>query len=1022
MVNEIRNGEQNLVTVNYTSLLEAIITELQNKTTENPFQVVGEGKRLIIKLNPIAQLISDSAAIDDPIGNKSKQAKIATVNFSSGSKQHFTQQVQKLKDCLQHHLEVAISQEKTSSSIDEWVNSFATELHQFKGQIEGKKLSFQYPFTKIEKTLQKSELSLEPQSTQQRYPKGSDSLQSRLKFHQLKITIENARQFREQLQRSLENYIELRFAEEEQDDLKEILADLFEYEQSDFDRLEKLMDQEALARIQKEAKIIYLEYLKEQIGEDKDITYLEDLIRRLRLLEDYINDEDKEDGHYDVNYQGISANYRELFSRADAFDILPIITNIEGCLGETEDENNRKQQFIFGLKLKLNGPVQTEGGMNALNYYLELLDSTSPKHQAGLENNSSKKFFVEKVLKIALLYYFVFAVEKTPHPHADPKAELTYNPIPKFEEKVLPILQGDDESQKQKVLGGIKQGLERYQADQKVQKLKELLIKFLQRKQDLPARDYPRHLNVKQGILERDYQTINQNNSFFHCLQNNPKLALKYISITSPNPGNDSLSSLAVNIHISEVTYFSTGKSEELKMKYSLGRVPTIPILLTPEDDRCRRMYGQRLKEDNPIVFSYDHKGLQNAILKNESSAKRFLYKVTFALLVYVTLKMLLDLSGKQFFLPIMRLHIGTDQDPYPEEKFLKSVFLMVSHLLNEEHRCHSQGFRVREIQSYKIRNGLNSLYSILPKKFILANPPSDYELDKLAIIVVSSRETDRARDNKINDKISNLMGEAIAIQRQPDDNSIRIYTHKTFSDSYGSEQIFSSPSVVIDRVNELYDQGFRHFLYIAKSPYSSTLHLTQTEEDAELFFMSKAVIRSLKGDKADIKIYPIFFNKYYAINLGKDQGNTSLYLQGSSELSSLAEDSSKKTVVFLNLFNGIKVGSERYYNGVISYATLLNIYENILDEEDIRNGLINDTPLKHEILEFLTLFHFSRYAKESKDEFQLKLDPYENIIGDNSVGALSMFNHIAGNVEFNSLAFLTEVKKSLNIPPESNL
>jgi hypothetical protein len=336
----------------------------------------------------------------------------------------------------------------------------------------------------------------------------------------------------------------------------------------------------------------------------------------------------------------------------------------------------------------------------------------------------------------------------------------------------------------------------------------------------------------------------------------------------------------------------------------------------------------------------------------------------------------------------------------------------VVSHLLNEEHRCQTQGFRVKTLDKNRIRNGLNSLYSILPKKFTFTNPRPDSQLDKLAIIVVSSRESDRAKNKSIKYKICNLVGELIALQRQKD-HSIRLYSNGTFSDNYGSEQIYNSPSVLIDEVHQLYHQGFRHFLYIAKSPYSRTLNLTRTEEDEELFFMSKAVIRSLKGDKTDLKIYPIFFDKYYAVSLKNNPPNSSLYIQETSELSSLAEDPTKKTVVFLNLFNGIKVGKERYYNGVISYATLLNIYENILDDEDIRNGLIEETPLKNEILEFLTLFHYSRYAKQ---DVNLKLDPYENIIGDDSIGALSMFNQITEKVQFNSLAFLTEVKKALNV------
>jgi hypothetical protein len=158
-----------------------------------------------------------------------------------------------------------------------------------------------------------------------------------------------------------------------------------------------------------------------------------------------------------------------------------------------------------------------------------------------------------------------------------------------------------------------------------------------------------------------------------------------------------------------------------------------------------------------------------------------------------------------------------------------------------------------------------------------------------------------------------------------------------------------------------------------------------------------------------------MFFDKYYAVRL-EDIAASSLYIQDTVELTKLLEDPSKKSVVFFNLFNGMKVGKEeeRYYRGVISYATLLNSYKGILDDEDIHKGLIFDGLLKDDILQYLTLFHFSRYQKADK-QIHIKLDPYDNLIGDKSVGKLSLLNHFKGKGEFNSLAFLTLVRKVLN-------
>jgi hypothetical protein len=96
-----------------------------------------------------------------------------------------------------------------------------------------------------------------------------------------------------------------------------------------------------------------------------------------------------------------------------------------------------------------------------------------------------------------------------------------------------------------------------------------------------------------------------------------------------------------------------------------------------------------------------------------------------------------------------------------------------------------------------------------------------------------------------------------------------------------------------------------------------------------------------------------------------------------------------------------------------------LNIYKDILDDRHIYQGLIDDTQLKNDILQYLTLFHFSRYEKEAGKNARIsfKLDPYENLIGDQSVGKLSLYKHMRGIADFNALAFLTKVKEVLNTP-----
>ena len=113
----------------------------------------------------------------------------------------------------------------------------------------------------------------------------------------------------------MRNFINLKFSSNQQEDLNYILEDLVEDRKSDFYRLKRLMDTEALGKLQREAKVKYLEFLLEQLDKHRDAIYLKDLIRRLKLIEEYISDNEKEDGHYEVNYAGISVNYKEIFLR-----------------------------------------------------------------------------------------------------------------------------------------------------------------------------------------------------------------------------------------------------------------------------------------------------------------------------------------------------------------------------------------------------------------------------------------------------------------------------------------------------------------------------------------------------------------------------------------------------------------------------------------------------------------------------------------------------------------------------------
>ena len=1003
-MNSLESGNNELVNVDYSDLLDKILQVLKSPQHQNLFKISPDKQRLLISINNVANQVI-SLPINSPLGASSNSAKTATVNFSPGFAAKFPQQIKEINDCLQHLLTSQV--EPHSLSIQQVVENLTTDLESFKGNSS--KLDFSYPFSDY-KNLQKQRLTVSEKSE-----KGKELL----RFHKLTISVQKTKEFSEQLRAGLEKYIKAEFSdrnETEREDLSYILDDLYQDKdksESDFYKLREIIDRQTLGKLKKQAQINYLEFLCENLNVDSSnnaqaAVYLQDTIRRLRLVDEYINDINKADGDYLVNYAGVDINYRDIFSRGEAFDSLPIIPKVEGYLGETKDEEKGEIQFIFGLKLKFDGKVQAYGGKNVFEYYLNLLNPDSKEHQEELNDDLKKKTFARKVLRIVFLYYLMFAYRPNPSTDANNQNwELEYNPIPGFDEKVIPILKGDDDEAKRKLFRGILKGFEKYNIYNKVKILKQSLSKLIQSKRNFPTREYPLHISVGKSILERDIQEITDSNTFFKpVLRGNPKQLLKYISIGEADTKTNTLCSLPAKITVSDIHYASSDEQQSFNMEYDINNIRALPILFLPlQDSKCQEVYNQDLKTRKLILFPYR--------LEDEQldSQQLFIYNFTFSLLSYMSLKVLLH-GHQPLFIPILRLHLHNKDEDAPIEKSIVSLSKSLSHLLNEEHRSNSQGVDIRSLK-YKLPNVFSSLYSVLPKKFNFNDASESPKIvDKLAIIIVSSRESDRSW--RSSQKISNVMGEILGFTYQ--NGAVKVKLIKTFSDNYQQQQVFTHPTVIIDEVAHLYQQGYRRFIYIAKAPYTSSLYMTQKEEDDGLFFMSKEVIRAFKSIHDNIKIYPMFFDKYYASKFPGTIGVDSLYIQDTVELANIVDDPSKKSVVFFNLFNGVTIGKgdDRNYNGVISYATFANIYQGILDNEDIYKGLIFNGDLKNEILNLLTLFHFSRYEK-AKD-ISLKLNPYENLIGDDSVGALSLFNHMRGRFLFNLLAFLTEVKKILNV------
>lgn len=1018
-------GMDNLSAVDYSDKIRGIIQTLRQSAKEPS---VGSTS-ISFDIDKIAHNVATTYASDTryPFENKQGTTYASTYFPDIAKKIAFSNQIKDLEKEVAQLIQGALQAKFQHRNIGTFAKSLLKPVADFS---HAPATGLKYPLTKA-LPLEKQKLHLRPQKTSQ---------EPWLKGHKLTIQVKDITRFDEQLIEGICAFITRQNTcdDEEIDDARDALEIMSQKANSSFTQLRKAVIKESLARIQREAKIYYFRYLYQGMRDwkadkkDQGMPLLRNLIVRLKSLDTYIR-QSKDDAYYQVTYQDNPFNFRDLFSRADAFETLPIIPEVVGSLGESTNKVQGSKTFVSGLKLKLNGQVQIHGGEGkpVYDYYLALLDPNSVAYQKREAEAKSKLRFYEKVLKVAMLYYFVFMEMDNP----------SFKPAERFEADILTVLRTGTNEEKSQALRKLQQDIGTAKTRKLLDTLKQLLIDFLDHTSIGPARqEETLVLSLKEQVLVKDVDNMITHNIFFQkdFENNGGRDILKYIAIENASTSTEAICKLPLTLTFEPMHYYGAeDEAEKFSMTYELADIQALPIFLAPIDNNSVDKYKTIFAQEKRIVFYYQHRPNVRS-----DSEQAFVYRFTYTLLAYLFVKVLAESiassNPRNIFFPIVCLHAlekaaDDANNKLDDEEFMHSLSKVLAHMLAEDYSANSQGFHLSTVQQvgagkYKLGSALYSLYSALPRTFQFNESPqanaasltaiAQRQLDKLAIVTVSSRKCD------VNAKTpeayqATIYGEVIGIERLPN-GYVRVGTLSTFSSNQASNEMYERPEAILEQVKACYAKGYRHFLYVARAPYSSTLHISDVGSEEELFFMNKTVIQAIRDANPESRVYPVFCDTYYVVNQRRRSRTAlqvdSLYIDDIGELSTLVNDPSKRSLVFFNLFNGANV-NKQVYNGVMSYSTLLNVYENdpTYDQYIWSNILGEKSPqsLKTDILDFITLLHFSRYEKPR--DLRFKLDPYKRVIGDMSVGKVAIFPNMKGNVHFNSLAFLTLVRVVLH-------
>ncbi len=349
-MSSIEINDSNLAPVNYEDLLKAIGQTLQHLAKSKESQdryLYARETYLSFDVDKVAEHVSLQFATSNKFPFDLRDGvNFATIHtLDLESKDAFSSQVKRfIVNVLRQQVEQKLGEVPVKKALANYAPSLLVRVAELSAQqAKGSSYSLRKEYT-----LEKKRLHVQPQK-----PDGAPWL----KAHKLTLTVQKIDGFAQQITEGIcELLVQKRCDEDDIEEVRGILEDEAKQKQSNLGQLQEILVKESVARIQRDAKVRYLRYLLAGIGEWKKrsiegnkqgpqiekekhaIQLLDILIDRLERLDAYIRQREKDTGYYQVTYQGQTFNYRDLFARADAFSALPIMTEIDGFLGESTGE------------------------------------------------------------------------------------------------------------------------------------------------------------------------------------------------------------------------------------------------------------------------------------------------------------------------------------------------------------------------------------------------------------------------------------------------------------------------------------------------------------------------------------------------------------------------------------------------------------------------------------------------------------------------------------------------------------
>lgn len=821
----------------------------------------------------------------------------------------------------------------------------------------------------------------------------------------------------ESIKQSLVRYIESN--PHEDDFIKGMIIEQIRSEGVLVDTIHSFIQENRFAAVKRASSFLYLDYLinnmtTEFVSKNKGaVTWLKRYTERYEKFEEICTQLLKEIRYSPIDFLGEKRDILNTFRHKNVYNVLPIIGVFSEIMVGTRNKDKNLEQY--GISLKLNGEVQNAKiprgqGKQSFLYHIEkmvaLVEHGGEEDYFETPSKMANQFW-NGAIHVVLLKYFLLHLDDETY---DPVPELlkdldhiaSYNGSPKQEDAhkwysklARTFLDNQGELKRiQQQLDAVRQVL-RIHLDPKLNQIQE----------QISTKTYKRRLTLLKSILAEKLFDPNR----ISVLRSELATHNYKYTILTKEILEDSLFSLEYEIEFSNTFLCSTQDLEQIRFKYDVKEQDeTLAVFFLPYNTQTKTWEQQAFNFTkhspslNKVCIPYP------LINKFESPVDRFIFLFTYKFFIYLFLVAYMEpisKKGKNLFIAFWHFHERNKKrkEYISMEVYIRQFTKELEFLFGMDHNTGSQGFDFGTgTQAYKVANSQNSMYANVPKVFELDVP---ILIPKIAIVIITSMKSD---DRKQSDQYrTGVFGEVYVVDSVEHVSTLRRFG--TFFDYHNNETVYQQSNVLVGMMQTLYNAGYKHILYIAKTPYT-TKFLDKEHNQKELYFMRQKMIESLHVAK-DMAVYPMHFTltRAYQARLGKEKRKVALFVDDTSHIQKNLYEDHEGIIPILQLYsgNGLKGNEQRHvYNSLITYQTWRRIYSDEVINNKIQLALIDPDGIKPHLIRALLLLHTSRF--ESNYNITIKVNPYSRLLGDDGIAKKSILHITWGEKTFkmNMLAY----------------